>query len=94
MPKSVFSAWVKNVYSLLIQEGTNGVHLPTTQTFSTYFSTKPVHKLLSLPRFIPAFPLQLSTQKITQIPLLNSYLYPLSTPPINMKTKGNIERNT
>lgn len=88
MPKSLFSAWVKNVYSLFIVEGTNSAHLPTALSFAPYFPTQPVHKTPSFPRFIPVFPLRLSPLKIASLPLLNNHLYPLSTPPINTKTKG------
>lgn len=88
MPKSTFSAWVKNVYSLFTLEGTNSEQLPTTLSLSAYFPTQPVHKTPSFPRFIPVFPLQFSPLKIASSPLLNNHLYPLSTPPINTKTKG------
>lgn len=88
MPKSLYVAWVKNVYSLFILGGTKSVQLPTITSLGAHFPTQPVHKLRTLPRFIPAFPLPLSTLKFAELPLLNNYLYPLSTPPINTKTKG------
>jgi len=88
MPSLLISTWVKNVYSLLIVEGKTGAHLPTTSRLTGQFTHSPVHNTLILPRFIPLFPLQLSTKKITNSYLLHNHLYPLSTPPINTKTKG------
>lgn len=88
MRRSLFLTWVKNVYSLLILGGITRGHLPTTSVIGGQFTTNPVHNTPTLPRFIPAFPQGLSTPKINNLYLLISRLYPLSTPPINTKTKG------
>ena len=88
MPNLFIFAWVKNVYSLLILGGITRGHLPTTSVIGGQFTTNPVHNTPTLPRFIPAFPQSLSTPKISYLSLLISRLYPLSTPPINTKTKG------
>lgn len=88
MPKSVISAWVKNVYSLLIRGGKDRGHSPTLSLLEQLLTTQPVHKHSSFPRFVLTFPLSLSTANSDDLSLLNSYLYPLSTPPINTKTKG------
>lgn len=88
MPNALFQTWVKNVYSLFKVGGKTSDYLPTISILKTQFPIHPVHKHPRFPRFIPAFPQGVSTPKITKSPLLNSYFYPLSTPPINTKTKG------
>ena len=86
--------WVKNVYSLLIIDGIKSVFLPPQLTISRPSYRLTVYKLLSYARFILAFTSSLSPLKFTHSPLLHSYLYPLSTPLITTKTKGNMKRNT
>lgn len=88
MPNTLLHAWVKNVYSLFKAGGKTSDYLPTISILQTQFPIHPVHKYSRFPRFIPAFPQGVSTPKITSLPLLKSYFYPLSTPPINTKTKG------
>lgn len=88
MPNTLPQAWVKNVYSLFNLGGKTSEYLPTISILQAQFPIYPVYKHARFPRFIPAFPQGISTPKITKTPLLNSYFYPLSTSPINTKTKG------
>jgi hypothetical protein len=85
---------IKNVYSLRKQTGTTSDELHTGSQLVKQFSFPTVHNSLVTPLFIQAFITQLSTLKITQFHLLDRWLYPQSTPPINKKNKGKMERNT
>jgi hypothetical protein len=94
MPKNSFNTWVKNVYSLRIQTGKTSGDLYTHSSLARQFTHQPVHNLPVVPVFVPAFAPLLSTSKNNQVTLLNSHLYPQSTPPINKKKKKILGRNT
>lgn len=87
MPNTLSTTWVKNVYSLRIGGGiTSGVSY-TVIAILVSLSHLVVHKLSNLSRLIPVFPTQLYPSFSGQSPLLNSQLYPLSTPPTITETK-------
>jgi hypothetical protein len=86
--------WIKNVYSLRKQTGTTSDQLPTPSLLETQFTHLPVHNPLVTPLFVQVFTPALSTSKFNEYHLLQSHLYPQSTPPINKKKKGKMERNT
>ena len=87
LPHFISLAWVKNVYSLRIPQGTNGDKLHTGSRLTEQFTTRPVHNPQLIPLFVQVFTPQLSTLKINHFNLLDRRLYPQSTPPINMKKK-------
>ena len=80
-------AWVKNVYSLRTDGGTNGGVSYTGMGLATTYLLAPVHNSPSLARFIPLIYTQLSTAFFRKIPLLISWLYPQSTVPTIKRTK-------
>lgn len=84
---SLVERWIKNVYNLRTQTGTKSDSLYTASQLTNQFTDAPVHNSPVTPLFVQVLATQLSTSKITQLHLLNNHLYPLSTPPINMKKK-------
>lgn len=85
---------IKNVYSWGKQGGINGGDLPTASTLARQFTTRPVHKPQVIRLIVQVFTPQLSAPKIDRSHLLKTDLYTQSTPPINKKKKGKLERNT
>jgi uncharacterized membrane-anchored protein YitT (DUF2179 family) len=87
------NTWVKNVYNLGITGGT------TSELFSPILSPAPaasiqavgIHRVI--PRVIPEFSPYLFTRFFINIPLLYTYLSPLSTTPIIKRTEEKKERN-
>jgi hypothetical protein len=85
---------IKNVYSLRTQTGITSGELRTGSQLVEQFGFPTVYNSLVTPLFVQAFITQLSTLKIARFNLLDRWLYPQSTPPINKKNKGKMERNT
>jgi hypothetical protein len=94
MPNLLFSAWVKNVYSLRILEGKTSDRLHTGSLLAHQFTQLQVHNSLLTPLFVQAFAPQFYTSKNAQFNLLDTLLYPQSTAPINKKKKRILGRNT
>jgi len=97
MPKytiPLFSTWVKNVYSLRIDQGTKGDNLYTDHPLARFIAPTTVDNPPVTPLFVPALAIQFSPSKISQLHLLYRQLYPQSTPPINKKKKERKELNT
>jgi hypothetical protein len=86
--------WIKNVYSQGKQIGTTSDQLPTTSLLGGQFTHLPVYNSLVTPLFVQVFTPALCTPKIKEYHLLKRHLYPQSTPPINKKKNGKMERNT
>lgn len=89
MRKSLLTSWVKNVYSLGIETGKTGVLLYTRKTYDRFIIQLSVNNSPVFHIFIPSLYTTLSTFKKLFIPPLNTYLYPLSTEPIIIRTKEN-----
>jgi len=100
MLKSTFTLFtsvencIKNVYNLRIQTGITSEQLHTPSVLTQQFTHSPVHNYQVTPLFVRVFTPLLYTRKINKFHLLDRWLYPQSTPPINKKKKGNMERNT
>ena len=89
MPNTLFPTWVKNVYSLGMTQGIKSVSLPT---YLYLLLTRPyvtANNSMVFPSFIRSFYTPFSTIKYQILPPLNNQLYPLSTPPITIRTKEN-----
>jgi len=82
--------WVKNVYSLGTQTGTNGAQLPTGSSRSTTYPPTPVHKSPVVRRLMHQISAHLSPSKIRHFNPLHSHLYPQSTAPINNQNERKI----
>lgn len=90
MPKHVYTryiAWVKNVYSLRTQTGTNSERLYTPSYLNQQLLVTPVHNYLVIPQFVQVVASWLSTLKNSHFNQLYRHLYPLSTAPTNKKKK-------
>lgn len=85
---------IKNVYRWGKQEGKTSGELPTRSVLKRQFTQHPVHNPQVIPLIVQVFTPQLSAPKITRLHLLMNDLYTQSTPPINKKKKGKLERNT
>ena len=86
--------WIKNVYSLRVNDSTTSDQLYTTSLLTYQFEQPAVHNSPVTPLFVQAIASSLSTCETSLFNQLQSHLYPQSTPPINKKKKENIERNT
>ena len=89
MPKSLHSPvynWVKNVYSLCVENGDNRGLLFTPLYMSTLQTTYMRVKPQTSPHFFASFTPQYYTAFFSLLPLLFSQLYPLSTVPTITKT--------
>ena len=80
-------AWVKNVYSLRTVRGIKSGLLYTDSLLTDQFTYTTVHNSPLIRLFVPAFAPSFSTVKMSVFNLLFRWLYPQSTPPINMKKK-------
>lgn len=85
--KTVYSTWVKNVYSLRTTRGTTSKLLSTVTSRTNDDQQRAVHKLAVILNLVHQFKTYLSTTKIRRFNLLYSDLYPQSTPPINKRNK-------
>lgn len=83
------STWVKNVYSLGMQTGTNSDYLYTKSSLGQQITNQPVDNSPVTPPFVQVVASLLSTLKNARFNPLYSYLYPQSTAPTN-KTKKKI----
>ena len=86
--------WIKNVYSLRMNDSTTSDQLSTISLLTYQFGQPVVHNSVVTPLFVQAIASSLSTYKTSIFNQLQRHLYPQSTPPINKKKKENIERNT
>ena len=98
MPKNqlsiVFTAWVKNVYSLRMNQGiVSGITL-VSYTASYTTNQRVRVQLPSFTQIATHVSAVLSTLKNAFLPLLIIHLYPVSTAPIIKKEKEIKERNS
>lgn len=93
MPKFVDKS-IKNVHSLRKQVGKTSGMLRTPFILYRQFTTTRVHNRPIFTPFRHVFNTGFYTPENWQFNLLYRHLYPQSTPPINMKKKENLERNT
>ena len=82
------------MYSLRKQTGKTSDELHTPHPLTSQFIQDPVHNSLVTPLFVRAFTPQFYTLKIRHFHLLDRWLYPQSTAPINKKKKERKEKNT
>lgn len=87
---SVHTTWVKNVYSLGTQTGTNSVQLPTASSQSDTYPLTPTYKSPVIRSLVHQFITHLSPSKKRLLNPLNSQLYPQSTAPINNQNERKI----
>jgi hypothetical protein len=86
--------WIKNVYRQRAKTGITSDQLSTPSRLTYQFAYSAVYNSPVTPLFVQVFTTLFSTLKITKIDLLIQHLYPQSTPPINKKKNGKMERNT
>jgi hypothetical protein len=86
--------WIKNVYRQRAKTGITSDQLSTPSRLTYQFAHSAVYNSPVTPLFVQVFTALFSTLKITKIDLLIQHLYPQSTPPINKKKNGKMERNT
>jgi hypothetical protein len=82
MLSSLFSVWVKNVYSLRIAGGISGVQMYTPSALSVVSTVVLVQNPTVMLRVVPVLYALLSTAKKAVFNLLTGRLYPQSTGPI------------
>lgn len=82
MPKTILTAWVKNVYTYGKLGGIKSVVLSPVSSISTHNTSLTVYNSPYLPTLIPVLSPHLSTQKNHVLDLLIHHLYPVSTAPI------------
>jgi len=86
MPSPLFSAWVKNVYSLRVTTRTSGAQLSTHQYQLATFPLTPVQNTTFVRPITHNLAAYISTYKNHVFNQLKWWLYPQSTAP-TMKTK-------
>ncbi len=89
MPSTLSPAWVKNVYSLRIDGGTDGEQTYTERAQNARVAAYPVHKHPTLSQLLHVLEPDLSTYISRQFNPLINHLYPLSTVPTTTETKEN-----
>ena len=92
MPNRLFSAWVKNVYSLRQTRGNSSDLLPTARQFTTPPTLLPVQNIVLFPRFTHSFLPHISTDIFGIPPLLFCQLSQVSTYPITTTTNENLRK--
>ena len=94
MPKTIHTAWVKNVYSLRMNSGTERGNTGVSYTPPILAFVPMWVKIPSLTQVSTMFSAVLSTLKNDILHLLITDLYPVSTVPTIKKKKENKERNS
>jgi len=84
---SLFSAWVKNVYSLCVEGVTKCVNLYTGVGTQTTQAHKVVVQPSTFTQVMDTFPPTLYTPKFSFLPLVITDLYTVSTVPTIKKMK-------
>jgi hypothetical protein len=90
----LFSAWVKNVYSLRTVGGMNSGYIQDSYTAPMYSNSVIRVQVPSFTQLSTKFSAVLSTLKNRFLPLLFVELYPVSTVPTIKRTTENKERNS
>lgn len=83
----MFKAWVKNVYSLCVDGVVTSAHSYTPLASHYQLTTNTSVQPALYTTFINSFTPPSYTAFLTNLPLINTYLYTLSTAPIIKKNK-------